>query len=141
MTCLQVTNTMSEGKQKKFEDLLVDEEELNEELLVQTVGNYVKIGNESGELVPEDDYHKLTAKEKIAVVLLAQKARYELDLADEEWLSPAEISELSGVKTGTVHPAVRDLEDGGYANNEDGSYRIPTIKVEKTEKLLEGDAA
>lgn len=129
---------MAEEKQSKFEELLVDEDELNEELLVNTVGKYTKIGNNSGELVPQDAYRNLTAKEKIVVVLLAQKVRYELDMAEEEWLSPGEISDLSGVKTGTIYPSVRTLDDEGYAQNEDGNYRIPTVNVEKAKSLLEG---
>ncbi|MCO8254527.1 hypothetical protein NKF26_12010 [Haladaptatus sp. AB618] len=130
---------MAEEKQAKFEDLLVDEEEINEDLLVNTVSTYTKIGSESGELVPQKAYQALTAKEKIAVVLLAQKARYELEMVDEEWLSPTEIANLSGIKSGTVFPAVRGLEEDNYAQNDDGSYRIPTVNIEKTKQFLEGD--
>jgi hypothetical protein len=119
-----------------LEDLLVDEQELNEKLLAETVGDYVQIGKESGDLVPNERYRELSSKEKIIVTLLAQKARHELDLDDQESLGPTAISSLSGVKKNTVYPAVRDLDDEGLIRGEDGEYRLPTMNVEKTKEYL-----
>lgn len=124
------------AEQTELEDLLVDEEKLNEELLVKTVGTYAQIGQESGELVPNERYGDLSSKEKIVVVLLAQKARFELDLDDQKTLSPSEISALSGVKKGTVYPAVRDLDDEGLIRGEDGEYRLPSVNMEKAKEFL-----
>lgn len=124
------------AEQTDLEDLLVDEEKLNEELLVETVGTYAQIGQESGDLVPNDRYTDLSSKEKIVVVLLAQKARFELDLDDQNMLSPSEISALSGVKKGTVYPAVRDLDDEGLIRGEDGEYRLPSVNLEKAKEFL-----
>lgn len=123
-------------EQAELEDLLVDEEKLNEELLVETVGKYAQIGQDSGDLVPNDRYNNLSSKEKIVVVLLAQKARYELDLDDQKTLSPTEISALSGVKKGTVYPSVRDLDDEGLIRGEDGEYRLPSVNLEKAKEFL-----
>lgn len=122
--------------QSTLEDLLVDEEELNEELLAETVGRYVGIGKDSGDLIPNEKYTELNSKEKVVVALLAQKARYELDMAEEEWLTPSEISEVSGVKKGTVYPVVRDLSDEGVIRDEDGEYVIPSVKIEKAKEYL-----
>jgi DNA-directed RNA polymerase specialized sigma24 family protein len=114
--------------QSKLEDLLVDEDELNEELLTGTVSRYAQIGRNSGDLIPDEQYNDLNSREKIVVALLAQKARYELALSEEEWLGPTEISELSGVKTNTVYPAVRDLANEGVLGNENSKYMIPVSK-------------
>ncbi len=122
--------------QSSLEDLLVDEEQLNEELLANTVGEYVNIGKDSGDLIPDEAYNDLTAREKVVVALLAQKARSELDMAEEEWLSPSDLSELSGVKKGTIYPAVRDLADDGVARDKDGEYMIPSVKVEEAKEYL-----
>lgn len=40
------------SNQSSLEDLLVDEEQLNEELLAGTVGKYVQIGRDTGDLIP-----------------------------------------------------------------------------------------
>lgn len=122
--------------QTTLEDLLVDEEELNEELLAGTVGKYVQIGKDSGDLIPNEQYNDLNSRRKVVVALLAQKARFELDLAEEEWIPPSKISELSGVKKGTVYPAVRDLVDEGIIRDDDGDYIIPSVKVEQAKEFL-----
>lgn len=127
------------SEQSSLEDLLVDEEQLNEELLANTVGEYVNIGKDSGNLVPKEVYNDLNSKEKTVVALLAQKARFELGMAEEEWLTPSDLSELSGVKKGTIYPAVRDLADKGVVRDEDGEYMIPSVKVEQAKKYLAGD--
>lgn len=124
--------------QTSLEDLLVDEDELNEELLAGTVGKYVSIGKESGDLVPNQEYTELDSKKKIIVALLAQKARFELEMAEEEWLSPSEISETSGVKVGTVYPSVRDLTSEGVLIDDDGDYMIPSVKIEQAKDYLAG---
>lgn len=125
--------------QKTLDDLLVDEEKLNEELLAGTVGKYAEIGKDTGDLIPNERYNDLPSRKKVVVALLAQKARYELDLAEEEWISPSKISELSGVKKGTIYPVVRDLVDEGVIRDDDGDYMIPSVKVEKAKEYLAED--
>ncbi|MEZ3143858.1 hypothetical protein [Halobaculum sp. MBLA0143] len=125
----------------KFEDLLVDEEEVNEELLTETVIDYVQIGEQSGELIPKPAYDDLTAKEKIVVALLAHRARFGLDMVEDEWIKPGAIASMTGVKKGTVYPTVRDLADDGIArNSDDGGYMIPSVNVEQAREYLRGDA-
>lgn len=122
-----------------LEDLLVDEEELNEELLAETVSRYTKLGSESGSLIPESTFQDLSAKEKILVALLAQKVKFELELVDNEKIGPSMISELTGVKSGTVYPSVRELDELGLARNEDGKYWIPTVSIGKAKSYLDGE--
>jgi predicted transcriptional regulator len=126
-------------EQRSLEDLLVDEEQLNKELLANTVGEFVNIGKDSGDLIPNEAYNNLNSMKKVVVALLAQKARFELDMTEEEWLSPSEISELSGVKKGTVYPNVRDLVDEGVIRDDDGEYVIPSVKVEEAKEYLVED--
>ena len=127
------------SEQTSLEDILVDEEELNEELLATTVGKYVNIGKDSGDLIPKEPFKELGSKGKIVVALLAQKARFELDMTEEEWLTPAAINELTGVKKGTIYPGVRDLAHEDIVRDEDGEYIIPSVKVETAKEYLEGD--
>jgi len=127
------------SEQSPLEDLLVDEEKLNEELLTETVGKYAQIGKDSGDLVPNERYNELSSKRKIVVALLAQKARHELDMTEEEWVSPSEISAMSGVKKGTVYPAVRDLDDEGILRSDDGEYMLPSVNLEKAKEFLAED--
>lgn len=127
------------SEDSSLEDLLVDEKQLNEELLANTVGEYVSIGRGGGDLIPNELYQDLTSRKKVVVALLAQKARFELEMAEDEWLAPSELSELCGVKKGTIYPAVRDLADEGVVRDEDGAYMIPSVKVEQAKEYLSED--
>jgi ribosomal protein S25 len=127
------------SEQSSLEDLLVDEEQLNKELLANTVGEYVNIGQDSGDLLAKESYNQLTSSKKVIVTLLAQKARFELDIAEQEWITPSKLSKLSGVKKGTVYPTVRDLADEGIVRSDDGEYVIPAVKIEEAKEYLAGD--
>lgn len=124
-------------KDSPLKSVLVDEAELNEELLANTVTKYTRIGNESGSLVPQPEFNELDARGKITVALLAEKARHALEMADDEWLTPSTIAEMTGVKKGTVYPAIRDLARQGLVQDEDGEYRIPTVKLKEAKRYLE----
>lgn len=117
--------------------VIADEQELNEELLAETVTTYARVGDETGGLIPEDSFNELDSKGKIVVALLAQKVRFELDLAEEDWIAPSAISDMTGVKKGTIYPAVRELAKSGLVEDDDGKYRVPTVKLEAAKSFLE----
>ena len=57
-------------------------------------------------------------------------------MVETEWLTPATISEQSGLKAGTVRPAVRELEDEDIAKDDSGSYRIPTHGLTRVQEHI-----
>lgn len=128
------------GEQKTLEDLLVDEEEVTEELLVELLGDYIRIARGSGDLIPEPAFNDLKARQQILVVLTAQKARTELDMVDVEWMSPKEISEASGLNPNTIYPNVRDMDNENLIEGDDGSYRLPSYKLRHVREHIRGDA-
>lgn len=126
-----------DNNQRTLEDLVVDEEELNEELLTEVLFEYIRIGQESGSIITQPPFHELSSTQKTAVILLTQKAKHELGLAESEWIGPTGIAEDSGMKRGTVYPAVKRIEeDQGIADNQDGKYTIPTHNLEKAKKFI-----
>lgn len=131
-----ITEPMSE-KQSKLADLLVDEDEVNEEVLRDTLQPYIQIGSSSGTIIPSGEFGDLTPLQKVTVMLLAQKAAHELGLADDEWLSPAEMHEKTGMKQGTVRPKMSELHDKNIAEREDGRYRISMALTERARELIE----
>jgi len=123
--------------QLSFDDLLIDEEEVSETLLTETLIDYVRIGDESGSIVPQDAYEDLTNRKKVIITLLAQHALEGLEMTDQQWLTPTEIAEKSGIKKNSVYPAVRELDNDGVVDADDGSYRIPTHSLETAKRELE----
>jgi hypothetical protein len=123
--------------QLTFNDLLIDEEEVSESLLTETLIEYIRIGEESGRIVPQEEFEDLTNRQKVIVTLLAQHALEGLDMAEKGWATPTEIAELSGIKKNSVYPTVRELEENDVAENDDGSYRIPTHSLETAKRQLD----
>lgn len=121
---------MSEN-QRTLENLLVDEQEISEEILHDLLTRYIRIGKESGDLIPQGPFRDLTAKQKTIIVLLSQRARHELEMVETEWMSPTDISEQSGIKKGTVYPTVREINNEGLVEDDDGKYRIPAHGLDK----------
>lgn len=124
--------------QRTLENLLVDEQEISEDILHDLLSEYIRIGKQSGNLIPQKAFRSLTAKQKVVVVLLSQRARFELDLVETEWLTPTEISEQSGIKKGTVYPTVRELDSEGLVDDNDGSYRFPSHNFDRARKYIQG---
>lgn len=131
-------NAPMSDSQKTLEDLLVDQEKINKGLLHDLLSDYIQIGKQSGDLIPQSEFDELDSKQKVTVVLLAQRARNELDMVDGEWLTPTEISEQSGIKKNTVYPTVRQLDEEGLVENDDGTYRIPAHNLQRAKKLIYG---
>jgi DNA-binding IclR family transcriptional regulator len=59
-------------------------------------------------------------------------------MVETDWMSPSEINEDSGIKTGTVGPKVRELEEEGVIeSDEEGNYRVPTPHLEIAREYIE----
>lgn len=127
---------MSEN-QRTLENLLVDEQQMNKEILHDLLENYIRIGKQSGDLIPQEEFRGLTAKKQTLIVLLSQKARFELDMVESEWMSPGEISSQSGINKNTVYPTVRELANDGLLDSEDGSYRVQSHGIDRVRDFIE----
>jgi ribosomal protein S25 len=127
-------------QQNTLETLLVDEEEVTEELLFDLLADYIRIGSDSGAIITQPDFRDLNAREKIIVILTAQKARKELGMVEAEWMAPKDISEASGINVNTIYPAVRELEEESILDSDDGEYRIPSYNLQKVRGHIGGEA-
>lgn len=125
-------------KDRTLENLLVNEQDMGEEILHNTLSEYIRIGSQSGDLIPQQPFRQLTAKEKTIIVLLSQLARQKLGMVESEWLSPSDISSQSGVKKGTIYPTVRELSNDGIVEDDDGSYRIPAHSIHLASESFQG---
>jgi hypothetical protein len=126
------------NNQSKLEDLLVSEDDLNEGLLAGGIGDYVRIGENSGAFIPNEQFDQLSANAQTIVALLYQKATFELGLSEAERLPPKEISETTGLNHNTVKGAVRELKNNNLVESEDGAYWVPTYNYQKAVSFIEG---
>lgn len=124
---------------KSIDDLIVNEDELNEALVAEILEPYVQIGGRSGAFVPSPEFDDLQAVEKTAVVLVYEKAKSVRDLAKDEKMTPSAISEASGINYNTAKWAVRQLYDMGLVDNDEGTYSVPSYRLQSVKELVEGD--
>lgn len=120
-----------------LQDLVVDEDELNEELLTNTLSPYIRLGENKGGLYPKEEFDELHFLRKTTVVLLAQQARHQLGMAEDDVLTPSEIADLSKINKNTVYPAVSELHERGIAEKENGEYTIAPPKLQKAKEFIE----
>ena len=121
--------------------LLTKKEEVDEYLLYELLKDFIRIEEDSGELIFTKEYGKLSEKGKVLVVLLAQKARVRLRKAPKrfpkEELRPKEIEELSGVKSSTVRVSLMKLKGEGFIKPTEDGYFVPNYALPKIKTFLD----
>jgi predicted transcriptional regulator len=124
----------SEQNSRALDDVFLDRKDVDESLLRDILVKYVKIEKESLSLIPTSEYEKMKQKHKVLICLLSRKAMKIRDMVQNENMRPVEISNIAGIKEGTVRPALRTyLKDGLVKENERG-YFIPDYALERVKK-------
>lgn len=112
------------GDEDPLDDVFVDGDEIERTAIRDMLEPYLMVDSESGDLYPTDEFRDLDSKDMIVVTLAAQRAKEMRGLSESAKIGPSKISDLSGVKEGTVKPSVRDLADEGSIAHTDDGYTI-----------------
>jgi hypothetical protein len=122
----------------ELEDLLVDGKELDKKLVAEILSPYLRIDRQTLGIRPQGAWDDLKAHFKILLYLLARKAMKALDLnLPEESASATEIMVNTGLKMGTVNPALRELfRDGVVVQTEKRQYLIPNHAIERIKAMI-----
>lgn len=125
---------MSSGLEK----LLVNGTEMDQELVTEILTPYIRIDKNTCGIRPQKTWSGLTAYNKILIYLLARKAMKAMGLnIDEEAASNVEIINNTGVKKGTVHPALRQLYNDGILTQTKGQkYYVPNYSIEQVKEMI-----
>lgn len=120
-----------------FDDVFVDEDEMNEELIGSILKDRINIGNEGGKLYFREGFSELSsAAQKLAVVLTARKAAAQEGVIDKEEIGPSGLTEKTGLKKGTVDSALKTLRDKNLAKSDDGSYHVPNPNLRDVKEFV-----
>ena len=92
-----------ENVESPLKNLIVDEEKISEEVLYETLKDFVKLTKE-GRVILTDKGLDLPVWKKVMLVLLAKAALYRLGMAKDYTLSPKEISDILGENSNTIRP-------------------------------------
>ena len=122
----------------ELEDLLVDGTEIDKKLVAEILKPYVNIDKNTCEMRPLKAWNDLKANMKIIIYLLTRKAMTALGLnIEEEAATNSEIIKNTGIKSGTVHPALRQLyNDKILEQTKENKYYVPNYAIEKAKSLI-----
>lgn len=122
----------------ELESLLVSGRELDKKLVAEILKPHLRIDKETCDIRPLSSWSDLKANTKILLYLVARKAMVALGLPlPEERASATEIMQKTGMKKGTVNPALRNLfEDKVIEQCEDRKYYIPNYAIEKVKAIV-----
>jgi len=129
-------NKNKSGEKTPLDELFIGRQEVDEKLLRDILIRFVRIEKESASIVPTPEYYGLKEKEKILVYLLSRKAMKIRQFIENESENPSDISRMSGVKEGTVFPAVREYLKEGILSKDENGYYIPNFAIGKVEEVL-----
>jgi len=105
--------------------LLLDVSEVNRTRLASTLRDILGIDTESGQVVLKPGFSELTTRLKVLAYLLGRKAAALLGKADIEAAAPRDISQETGMPSGTVNPKLRELRDSHLVSQtESGQYYV-----------------
>ncbi|MBC8275203.1 MAG: hypothetical protein H8E40_09585, partial [Chloroflexi bacterium] len=112
----------------ELEDLVVSGTELDKKLVAETLMPYLQLDKDSCDIRPTEEWEELSQEQKIVAYLLARKAmvalRFELTA---EAAKASEVVQATGLKSGTVYPALRSLLANRIINqSQDRRYFVPS---------------
>jgi hypothetical protein len=121
-----------------LESLLISGKEMDTKLVAQILSPYLRIDRETCDIRPLRAWTGLKAYVKILLYLLARKAMVALDLnLPEESASATEIMQNTGLKKGTVNPALRGFfKDRVIEQDEKRRYYIPNHALEEVKAII-----
>lgn len=123
----------------KLKKLLVNEEEILQDVILDSLDGIVSLNSKTGEFYPNADYSKLKAEGKIAAFLMARKAANLLGLIPADTASAKEIRDRTGMPMGTVNPNLRNLVGKGVvAQNDAREYFMPSHGLRTARDIIKG---
>jgi len=122
----------------ELESLLVSGKEIDKKLVIEILSPYLKIDKETCDIRPLSAWGDVKAYVKILLYLVARKAMVALDLnLPEESASATEIMQNTGLKKGTVNPALRGFfEDRVVEQTQERRYYIPNHALERVKAMI-----
>lgn len=106
------------------------------EALTSILQGRVSLERESERVAFLVPYHDLTLRLQLLVFLLARKALYEMDIANEA-MKPGDIALHTGIKGNSVRPNLIALKGVGLlAQDREGAYYVPNAMVPRVAAML-----
>lgn len=122
----------------ELEHLVVSGVEIDKRLIAEILEPYVRLDKENCDIRPTEGWGRLSQEERILAYLIARKAMVALgfDLV-AEGAKASEVVKATGVKSGTAHPALRNLFGNRIVGQSpDRRYFVPNHAIPLVKSML-----
>lgn len=119
-----------------YDDLFVDEEEARKRVM-RIAEPYLRF-TQDGEILYQDEYEKLTGKQKVLLHIVAARILHAQDLRDEEGIKAGEIADRIQKSKSSIEGYVYGSLKG-TVESDNGKLRVPNSKLNKVYKEVNGD--
>jgi len=118
----------------ELDEIIVEDSEVDKKILRDFAKDNFII-TKGGNIVYEKGFHKRTAKEKVALFLIARKIMKIKNIGgiDNEKCTESEIQKKTGLPLGTVRKSVSELK--GIVINDNGYY-VPSFNINKLSDVI-----
>lgn len=120
----------------EYDDLFVDEEESRKRVM-RIAEPYLRF-TQDGEILYEDEYEKLTGKQKVLLQIVAARILHEQGLRDVEGIKAGEIAENIQKSKSSIEGYVYGSLKG-IVESDNGKLRVPNSALNKVHKEVNGD--
>lgn len=119
-----------------LKDLVSDKSSVNEETIEKILKGRVRYDPMGHEIILTKEGRSLAAVNRALLVVVANEGWVYVDESETTGLKPKQISDITGIKGGTLRPALRDLADENLVHSDSGAYRIVAGNLNEIEDRL-----
>jgi len=119
-----------------YDDLFVDEEEARKRVM-RVAEPYLRF-TQDGEILYQDEYEKLTGKQKVLLHIVAARILHAQELRDEEGIRAGEIADHIQKSKSSIEGYVYGSLKG-IVESDNGKLKIPNSALNKVYKEVNGD--
>ena len=121
-----------------LDKIFTSDREVDLKVLSEILFPFVKINSEDFTIFFTDSGNKLPINKKLIIFLLAKKALCIKGKVKVESVTPNDIIDQTDLKSGSVHPGLKQLRDRNLAIVKDGRYFIPNYQINEVKELIMG---
>lgn len=114
----------------KLDPLFVNEKEADTELIAEILGPYLRIGKDTGVIIPNNEFNRTTVKNKLLLYCLGRKAaKLKNILQEDENVKLDLIASAINVPLKTTTETASRLKKKGLLESAKSGYFIPNARL------------
>lgn len=124
------------NSQEVLKQLFTNENDINTDELFKLLSPYIKINQESKNIIFLDSTSKHPLKNKLILFLLAKKAIFLLKELKTDRVRNTDIIKETGIPKGSVNPTLKLLKDNSLISSDKEGYYITSYQISKIKTIF-----